>query len=93
MLGELHFGILNSGKVEKNLAKLTDLINGCHVLVVDTKTAQIYAQTRLALKQAGKPIPENDLWIAALCLEHQLALATSDAHFQFVSGLVVSSLA
>ena len=41
---------------------------GLNVMVA---TAKVYAELRLALKQQGKPIPDNDLWIAALCVEHQ----------------------
>jgi len=44
---------------------------------------------KLALKMAGTPIPENDLWIAAAALEHGLPLATRDAHFRHVPGLTV----
>lgn len=52
-------------------------------------TASVYAQIRMQLKQKGKPIPENDLWIAALCVEHGIPLATEDTHFSEVDGLIV----
>jgi tRNA(fMet)-specific endonuclease VapC len=45
----------------------------------------------LQLKRHGKPIPENDLWIAAICVEHDLPLATVDSHFDYVEGLHVYS--
>ncbi len=54
---------------------------------VTATTAEVYARLRLDLKQKGKPIPENDLWIAALCVEHHVPLAASDAHFDAVDGL------
>ncbi|MDW8140870.1 MAG: PIN domain-containing protein [Candidatus Bipolaricaulota bacterium] len=59
------------------------------MLEVKASTALIYAQIRLELKQKVKPIPENDLWIAALCLEHTISLATEDAHFSEINGLAV----
>ena len=52
-------------------------------------TAEVYADVRLRLKQAGKPIPENDVWIASLCVQHGVPLATSDEHFDHVDGLEV----
>ena len=45
------------------------------------------ARLRFALKEKGEPIPENDPWIAALCMEHQVPLVTVDAHFDAVEGL------
>lgn len=50
-------------------------------------TAEVYAGVRLQLKQAGRPIPENDVWIAALCIQHGVPLGTSDDHFAHVNDL------
>ena len=50
-------------------------------------TATVYARLRLGLKEKGKPIPENDLRIAALCVEHHVPLVTLDRHFDAVDGL------
>ncbi|MEI6786242.1 MAG: PIN domain-containing protein [Verrucomicrobiota bacterium] len=52
-------------------------------------TADHYGRLRAQLAKAGTPIPENDIWIAALALEHQLPLAARDAHFDLVIGLRV----
>ncbi|MEO1367025.1 MAG: PIN domain-containing protein [Acidobacteriota bacterium] len=41
------------------------------------------------MRQRGRPIPENDMWIAASALQHNLALATRDSHFQTVEDLSV----
>ena len=41
------------------------------------------------LRQKGRPIPENDIWIAAIAREHKLVLATRDKHFDQVEGLKV----
>jgi predicted nucleic acid-binding protein len=54
-------------------------------------TATTYARLRIALKKLAKPIPENDLWIAAVAAEHGLPLATRDAHFSVVPGLTTVS--
>jgi tRNA(fMet)-specific endonuclease VapC len=53
------------------------------------ETVIAYYQVRLNLKQKGKPIPENDIWIAAQCVDNQWTLVTNDAHFGHVDGLAV----
>ncbi|MBX3734827.1 MAG: hypothetical protein KF791_19795 [Verrucomicrobiae bacterium] len=55
--------------------------------VVDGDTADPYANIREELRAAATPIPENDIWIAALCRQHQLAVASRHVHFDRVRGL------
>ena len=57
------------------------------VLNIDEETTPPYAAIYLELKKKGKPIPTNDLWIAALCRQHSLPLLSQDRHFDLVSGL------
>ena len=52
------------------------------------ETAEQYARLFVQLKRAGTPIPDNDLWIAALALEHDLMLITRDRHFQDIPQLL-----
>ena len=66
---------------------LEELIAAVRILSVDQETAGHYAQVRSELKKAGKPIPSNDLWIAAICRQHRLPLMSQDAHFDAVQGL------
>ncbi len=87
VVGEQRYGALNSRKALENLAKVDALVTRCVVLNVTVATAEVYARLRLALRQKGKPIPENDLWIAALCVEHQVPLAASDGHFDAIDDL------
>ncbi|CAD0219549.1 Ribonuclease VapC [Planktothrix agardhii] len=89
VIGELIFGAENSGNKLKNLTKYFQFIDACVVLPMGRKTAEIYAQTRLKLKQKGKPIPENDIWIAAQCIENNWILATCDSDFTYVDGLSI----
>lgn len=51
------------------------------------ETARHYAGVFAALRRIGRPIPQNDMWIAACALEHDLTLHTTDAHFSEVPGL------
>jgi tRNA(fMet)-specific endonuclease VapC len=78
VVGELRYGALSSRRSAENLAEVERLVARCRVLDVTAVTAAAYARLRLGLKEKGKPIPENDLWIAALCVEHRLPLATLD---------------
>jgi tRNA(fMet)-specific endonuclease VapC len=87
VVGELPYGALNSRKAAEEPAKVEALVTRCAVLNVTVATAKVYAELRLALTQKGKPIPENDLRIAALCVEHQLPLAALDAHFEAIDDL------
>ena len=51
------------------------------VLYPDRETTGVYAHLFVQLRQAGTPIPTNDLWIASLAVQHQVTLLTRDAHF------------
>ncbi len=85
--GELLFGALNSKHAEQNLARHKKLIQKTRALTITETTAIVYAKTRLSLKKKGKPIPENDLWIASLCIEHKIPLLSNDAHFDDIEHL------
>lgn len=87
VVGELRYGALNSRRVAENLTSVERLVTNCQVLNITTETAVVYANLRLSLKEEGKPIPENDLWTAALCIEYGVPLATLDAHFDVVGTL------
>lgn len=88
VIGELRYGALNSRRSAENLVEVERLVNRCRVLDITAMTAAVYARLRLRLKEKGKPIPENDLWIAALCVvEHQVPLVTLDGHFDAIEEL------
>ncbi|MGA2990086.1 MAG: type II toxin-antitoxin system VapC family toxin [Candidatus Korobacteraceae bacterium] len=87
VLGELRYGALASIRVEQNLARLDDLARELVVLDCDRGTAAAYAVVKNRLRGKGTPIPENDVWIAALAQQHGLTLATRDSHFEAVEGL------
>ena len=87
VVGELRYGALNSRRADENLAEVERLVARCRVLEITSATAAVYARLRLQLKSKGKPIPENDLWIAAVCVEHDVKLAAVDGHFDTIDGL------
>jgi tRNA(fMet)-specific endonuclease VapC len=88
-VGELLFGAENSTRPLQNLPRYLEFIEACVVLPLNRETAAVYAKTRLALKQKGRPIPMNDVWIAAQCLEQGWILVTDDTDFNYVDGLTV----
>lgn len=87
VIGELCYGARKSGRVEVNLARVDELVAGSTILVCDAETARQYGEVKNKLRLKGRPLPENDLWIAALALQHDLTLVTRDAHFQKVESL------
>ncbi len=86
---ELLFAAKNSGRPKENLKTYNEFIDTCRVLNITRKTADQYSAIRLKLKQKGRPIPENDLWIAAVCIENNLPIITADEHFDNIEGLEV----
>lgn len=88
-LGELWKGALKSADPSKHQAKIAALLRIVAVLNPDSATAERYAHAAVALETKGQPIPENDLWIAAIALELDMPLATRDVHFERVEGLTV----
>lgn len=86
-LGEFRYGIAQSRYRTRYEQWLREWVASVLVLDVDADTTQYYAQIGLELKKRGKPIPVNDLWIAALCRQHGLPLLTRDRHFDEVEGL------
>ena len=90
--GELLFGAKNSAKSHENELKCRNFINGCHVLNINELIAEEYAKIRKELKNKGRPIPENDIWIAATCVVNNIPLATQDSDFKHINDLILIEL-
>ena len=87
VIGEYRYGLARS-RHRRALGTLLDtLIRESIVLHIDPDTAETYAGVREKLRAAGKPLPENDVWIAALAIQHGLPIVTRDKHFDHVAGL------
>jgi tRNA(fMet)-specific endonuclease VapC len=87
VLGEYRLGIAQSRKRDVYEAWLREWIATVEVLEISEEATRHYASIGLELKKAGKPIPTNDLWIAALCRQHSLSLLSRDRHFDAVAGI------
>lgn len=88
VIGELLFGAQNSAKTDDNLNKIFDFVSKRTVLNCDVETAKWYGLIRKQLRSKGRPIPQNDVWIAAITYQYQLVLVTRDKHFEQVDDLV-----
>lgn len=92
ILGELLAGFRCGSREEQNRRELDQFLDSPRValLAVDDETSEFYAQIFHELRQKGRPIPSNDLWLAASALQHGLAVATHDDHFTHISGLLLA---
>ena len=87
VIGELYFGAYKSKRIAENLARIEEFAVSSSVLVCDAGTAREYGLIKNGLREKGLPIPENDIWIAAIAQQYDLALVTRDEHFSEVEGL------
>jgi tRNA(fMet)-specific endonuclease VapC len=91
VLGELQAGFMKGDRLEENLAELDEFLASgrVHVVTLDEETAVRYATILRSLQKRGRPIPTNDIWIAASAMRHGLTLVTTDNHFREVAQIVV----
>lgn len=89
VLGELRYGAINSARPEQNEQVIKKLLENSVLMHVDEAVAVRYARVRSDLRKKGQPIPENDIWIAAICLENETPLISNDGHFENIDGLEV----
>jgi tRNA(fMet)-specific endonuclease VapC len=87
VLGELYYGAQKSTRLDENLARIGRFLEGVAVIENDIATAYQYGLIRNELRIKGRPIPENDVWIAAAARQHDLILVSRDRHFAEVDNL------
>ena len=88
VLGELLAGARRSQRIAENVQQVEEFAKRNIVLSCDHVTASHYADILNQLRARGKPIPENDIWIAAVATQHGFPIATRDAHFDEVESLL-----
>lgn len=88
-IGELMAGFLKGNRPAENNQVLKAFLSNSKVfhLRMDQGTAEAYASILNQLRKKGRPIPTNDLWIAAAAIQHDLPLFTRDKHFKEIDGL------
>jgi tRNA(fMet)-specific endonuclease VapC len=86
-LGELFFGAAKSGRPAENTARVERFASGRAIVSADFEVAREYGRLKQYLKKKGRPLPENDVWIAAAAKCHGMVLVTRDRHFHEVENL------
>ena len=89
-VGELYCGARRSAHVEKNMNQIREFAENTTVLACENTTAEHYARIKNDLKTKGHPLPENDVWIAAIAKQHSLTVVTRDQHFKEIDGLLLA---
>ena len=87
VIGELFYGAYKSSNSIKHLNQIQKFLSNCTIIQIDSITSEFYGRIKTALYLKGKPIPENDIWIAASALQHNLPLFTSDGHFKEIDEI------
>lgn len=89
VLGELLAGFKGGIRETANRTELDQFLDSPRVelLILDEASADFFALVFNNLKQIGKPVPTNDIWIAASAMQHGRSLASLDSHFSYIAGL------
>jgi tRNA(fMet)-specific endonuclease VapC len=90
VVGELYDGFRGGSRSRKNhetLRRFREKPRTVCVPVTDA-TAEWFTEIKQMLRKRGRPIPINDVWIAASCMEHGARLLSLDAHFSDIEGLL-----
>lgn len=91
VLGELYSGFKGGNRENRNRKELAQFLDSPRVetVMIDEETSEFYAKIYWDLKTKGKPVPSNDMWVAASAMRHGLALFTFDGHFKNIDGLLL----
>jgi len=91
-IAELIYGAYNAQNIENKLSEVEKIKTKGITLYLDDTTTYEYGKIKSKLKKNGTPIPENDIWIAAIAIQHQLPIFSNDKHFKRVEDLELISL-
>ena len=89
IIGELRYGAQKSNRVAENHRKIDQLVQQSTMFSCNLETAGWYGTIKNRLRRKGQPIPDNDIWIAAIAMQHGLTVVTRDSHFDEIEGLPV----
>lgn len=89
VVGELRYGAYKSSNAERNMQQLELFLSNCKLINLNDTTANFYGKIKAELLKKGKPIPENDIWIAAVAQQYHFPLFTTDSHFTEVNDLML----
>ena len=89
VLGELLYGFRHNSRSERNARGMRAFLDNPYVSLVPVgeTTADRYSRIAASLRAKGRPIPTNDVWIAAHAMETGADLVSADHHFEHVDGI------
>lgn len=89
VLGEILYGFKNGDKEKENNLLLKEFLSKPSIKILNgtKETAEVFSEIKIKLKKKGKPIPINDVWIAAHAVETGSVLVTYDKHFDLIEGI------
>jgi tRNA(fMet)-specific endonuclease VapC len=88
-VGELYYGAYCSANIKKHLDQSNEFLRNYTILSPDAVTGDFYGRIKKSLKDKGKPIPENDIWIAAISIQFNLPLFAVDKHFKEINNIIL----
>ncbi len=91
VLGELYYGAQYSTNVQTNITNINKVVERYELLNTNEDTAYLYGIIKASLRKKGKPIPENDIWIATIAKQHEFTLITRDKHFNEIDDLSIEN--
>ena len=93
-IGEYKAGLGDTPKGRRDREALEEFLRLSNVveITLSPATTDLYAKVFRSLREAGRPIPINDIWLAAQALEHGAVLVTRDRHFSAVANLLTMIL-
>jgi tRNA(fMet)-specific endonuclease VapC len=87
VVGEYRFGIEGSAYPAENERRFTEVLRDLEILALTMDTTIVYGRIAHTLKIQGRPIPHNDIWVAALARQHDMPILSRDVHFDAVAGV------
>lgn len=91
VIGELLAGFNSGTRPIQNKKELQEFLENPRIKIhpITADTAIFFGHIHYLLRCKGKPIPTNDMWIAAQALENGCFLCTYDKHFETIDGLTI----
>ncbi len=89
VVGEMYYGAQYSTRIQQNINNISKALSHYSLLTIDEDTCKQYGIIKASLRRKGKPIPENDIWISAIAMQHNLTVVTRDGHYKEVDGLSI----
>ncbi len=77
--------------MEENITRINKFAQSSSVLICDTEASRMYGMLKNGLRAKGRPIPENDIWIAAIAKRYKITLVSRDDHFKEIDGLSIAT--